>query len=205
MRSDIFQPPHPFAGLRRQYYGALYIDPPWKFHAWSHRGEGKGACQHYACMSLADVCSLPVAQLAADDAVLFMWVVQPLLREAMQVLDAWEFSYRTVAFYWVKMPKTWTPESGRVRPRLGLGYHTRSGAEQCWLAVRGKGYKRQAQGIEQVLHSPLRRHSQKPDEIARRIERLVGDVPRLEMFARVRRPGWDCFGDELDLFGGAAS
>jgi N6-adenosine-specific RNA methylase IME4 len=149
--------------------------------------------------------ALPVPELLTPDAVLFFWAVQPLLPEAMQILAHWGFSFKTVAFYWIKMPANWTEASGRVRPRLGLGYHTRSGAEQCWLAVRGRGYKRQSQGVEQVLHAPLREHSRKPDEIAHRIEQLVGDVPRVELFARTRRPGWTAWGDEIDRFNGGGS
>jgi N6-adenosine-specific RNA methylase IME4 len=175
----------------------VYADPPWRFEPWSHRGEGKGASQHYACQSLEEICALPVADLAAEDAVLFLWVVQPMLPEALRVIDAWGFTYRTVAFYWVKMPARWDPSQPRIKPRLGLGYHTRSGAEQCWLAIRGKGYRRQAQGVEQVLHAPIRDHSRKPDEVTARIERLVGDVP---LFAREERPGWTAWGNEVSRF-----
>jgi N6-adenosine-specific RNA methylase IME4 len=149
-------------------------------------------------MRLDDICALPVGELAADDAALFLWTVQPMLPEAMRVLEAWGFTYRIVAFIWNKMPRLWTPDSGRIQPRLGLGYHTRSGPEQCWLAIRGKGYERQAAGVEQVVHAPLRKHSQKPNEIAERIERLVGDVPRIELFARELRPGWVSWGDEVN-------
>lgn len=195
----------PFAGLARVHYRVLYVDPPWQFVAWSPRGEGKGAVQHYQCMSLDDICALPVQEIAAPDAVMFLWVVQPMLPEAMRVLEAWGFKFRTVAFCWVKMPAKWDGADAqlsflqpRIRPRLGLGYHTRSGMEQCWLAIRGKGYKRRAQGIEQVLHAPIAEHSRKPDEIARRIECLTGELPRIELFARGRRIGWDCWGAEID-------
>jgi N6-adenosine-specific RNA methylase IME4 len=187
--------------LPDQRYKVIYADPPWRYATWSHRGQGKGASQHYTCMSLTDICELPVASLAADDAALFMWVTQPMLPEALKVVESWGFTFKTVAFVWIKMPPCWTVESGRIRPRLGLGYHTRSGAEQCWLATRGKGYKRQAQGIEQVVHAPLREHSRKPDEVIERIDRLVGDVPRIELFARSTRAGWDCWGLEVGRYG----
>jgi len=190
----------PFVGLPLGHFTVGYLDLPWTFATWSHRGQGKGASQHYECWSLDRLMVLPIPKLMAPDAALFIWVVQPLLPEAMQILAHWGFTYKTVAFVWVKMPANWTEASGRVRPRLGLGYHTRSGAEQCWLATRGRGYKRRSQGVEQVIHAPLRAHSQKPDEIAARIERLVGDVPKIELFARTRRPGWSCWGDELDKF-----
>lgn len=185
-------------------YRVIVADPPWQFAAWSHRGEGKGASQHYDCMTLEKLCALPVQNIAAEDAALFLWVVQPMLPEALKVIEAWGFEFRTVAFVWVKMPSSWSDAqfslAPRTRPRMGLGYHTRSGCEQCWLALRGKGYKRQAQGIEQVLHAPLRQHSRKPEEIMARIEALVGDVPRVELFARRKRAGWDVWGNETERF-----
>lgn len=198
----------PFEGVARGYYKVIYADPPWSFATWSHRGEGKGASQHYKTMTLNDICNLPVADIAMEDAALFLWVVQPMLPEAMQVLEAWGFKFRTVAFCWIKMAQSWANDKQfslippRVQPRLGLGYHTRSGMEQCWLAIRGKGYKRDKQGVEQVLHAPLRQHSRKPDEIAERIVQLTGNVTRIELFARQKRIGWDVWGTETDKFKG---
>ena len=190
-----------FDALPRKHYQVIYADPPWSFETWSHRGQGKGASQHYDCMSMKALCELPVHEIAADNAALFMWVVQPQLPEALSVISHWGFEFKTVAFYWVKMPMTWNPDQFSLiqeRPRLGLGYHTRSGAEQCWLAIRGKGYDRESQGVEQVLHAPLQEHSRKPDEIARRIVALVGDVPRVELFARRQTPGWATWGLEVE-------
>jgi N6-adenosine-specific RNA methylase IME4 len=186
-------------------YSVIYSDPPWQYQTWSHRGEGKGASQHYATMDAAALRALPVGDIAAKDAALFLWVVQPQLPEAMRLINAWGFTFKTVAYVWVKI------KGGQDRlfyagddVRKGLGYHTRSGAEQCWLATRGKGYRRLAQGEPQVVFSPLREHSRKPDEIAESIVKLTGDVPRLEMFARVKRPGWDAWGNQTDRFGEAA-
>ena len=197
----------PFKGLLKGHYKVLYADPPWSFATWSHRGEGKGASQHYDCLRLGDIKALPMSDLAQDDAALFLWVVQPMLPEALELVEAWGFKFRTVAFAWVKMPKAWADDlqghligGQRLRPKMGLGYHTRSGMEQCWLAIRGNGYKRASQGIEQVLHAPIREHSRKPDEIANRIEGLVGDVPCIELFARRRRLRWDAWGNELEKF-----
>jgi N6-adenosine-specific RNA methylase IME4 len=197
-------------------YRIIYADPPWAFATWSHRGQGKGASQHYKCMSISNISALPVKELAARDAALFLWVVQPMLEEALEVINGWGFKFRTVAFCWVKMPASWKPSDGlpdlqetlpgmgtvskyppRVTPRLGLGYHTRSGMEQCWLAIRGGGYERLAQGVEQVLLAPVGAHSAKPLEFAERIERLVGNVPRIELFARDRKAGWDVWGNEV--------
>jgi N6-adenosine-specific RNA methylase IME4 len=193
----------PFAGLPRGYYCIGHIDPPWTFHAWSHRGEGKGACQHYCCQSLDDIIALPVDELMAPDAALFFWTIQPMLPEALRIIETWGFTFRAIAFVWIKMPQKWSEHQFplRIRPRLGLGYHTRSGSECCWLATRGKGYKRQSMAVEQVIFAPIREHSRKPDEVAHRIDRLVGDVPRIELFARQQRPGWATWGDEINKFG----
>lgn len=209
-----------FSDLPRARYRVIYADPPWQFKTYSEKGRRrlpdwkpyKGAsAQHYETMTLSDLCSLPVGDIATKDAALFIWVVQPMLPEAMRVIEAWGFKFKTVAFCWIKMPGSWADISDqlsliptRVRPRLGLGYHTRSGMEQCWLAVRGKGYKRAQLGIEQVLHAPLREHSRKPDEIAERIVKLTGHVPRIELFARNFRTGWDVWGDDVALQSEAA-
>jgi N6-adenosine-specific RNA methylase IME4 len=129
-----------------------------------------------------------------------------MLPEALKLIEAWGFHYRTVAFCWVKMCESWVDDRQmswlppRLEPRLGLGYHTRSGMEQCWLAIRGKGYERVEQGVEQVLHAPLRQHSRKPDEIADRIVRLTGDVPKIELFSRQQRSGWSHWGLETGKF-----
>jgi N6-adenosine-specific RNA methylase IME4 len=193
----------PFIGLPRGYFTVAHIDPPWTFYAWSHRGDSKSACQHYKCQTLHDIVALPVSELMAPDAAVFLWAVQPMYPEAMRVLDAWGFAFRTVAFVWIKMPHRWSEHQLplRISPRMGLGYHTRSGSEACWLATRGKGYKRQSMGVEQVIFAPLREHSRKPDEVAHRIDRLVGDAPRIELFAREQRPGWASWGEEIDKFG----
>lgn len=190
-------PPGPFS--------IIYADPPWAYQTWSHRGQGKGAAQHYDTMAADDIRALPVREIAAEDAALFLWVVQPQLPEALALIEAWGFTYKTVAFYWIKT------RGGQHRlfygaedARLGLGYHTRSGAEQCWLATRGKGYRRHSAGVRQVVHAPLREHSRKPDEIAEAIVELTGDAPRIELFARTTRPGWSVWGNQTDRFAGIA-
>lgn len=193
--------------LPRGPFSVIYADPPWRFASWSHRGEAKGAVQHYDCMSLDDICALPVAGAAARDAALFIWVVQPTLPEALRVIEAWGFTFKTVAFCWVKLKGVAAQQKlfyAAEDVRLGLGYHTRSGMEQCWLATRGKGYQRLTQGEAQVHFEAVREHSRKPDHFVSAIERLTGDVPKLEMFARTTRPGWSVWGNQTDRFAEAA-
>jgi len=171
-------------------YSVIYADPPWTYRVWSSKGAGRSAESHYPTMSIEDIRALPVAGLADKDCALFLWVTFPTLREAMTVLDAWGFTYKTVAFVWIK--------ENRQTPSLfwGLGYWTRSNAEVCILATKGSP-KRFSAGVHQVIMSPIEQHSKKPDETRDRIVKLMGDVPRVELFARQTAPGWDVWGNEV--------
>jgi N6-adenosine-specific RNA methylase IME4 len=186
-------------------YRVIYADPPWAFETWSHRGQGKGASQHYPTQHMDWLKSLPVSDLAGPNAALFLWVVQPLFPQALELIRAWGFEYKTVGYVWVKCKQPagqmlfWDEAFAEGLARKGLGYHTRSGSEQCWIATRGKGYARLSKGEAQVVHAPLREHSRKPDEIADSICRLA-EGPRVELFARTTRPGFDAWGNEIDKF-----
>ncbi len=193
----------PFAALPHAgAYRVVYADPPWAFATWSHRGADRGAVQHYDTMSLDAIKALPVSTLAAPDAALFLWVVQPMLPEALDLIAAWGFAYKTFAFIWVKSddrgPRLFFDQ---VHTFKGLGYHTRAGAELCLLATRGKGrgYERLCKGVGQVVIAPRREHSRKPDDIAEAIIRLAGG-PRVELFARTQRAGFDAWGNQTDKF-----
>ena len=142
-------------------------------------------------MNLTDICNLPVSDIAHTDAVLFMWVTYPNLQEGLEVIKAWGFEYKTVAFTWVKRNK--------IAPSwfVGLGHWTRANAEICLLATRGKP-KRISKSVRQIVDTPIERHSKKPDEVRNRIIELMGDVPRIELFAREQVQGWDVFGNEVD-------
>lgn len=182
-------------------YSVIYADPPWQYRTYSKKGQGRSAESHYPTMSLEDIKALPVQMLAAKDCALFLWVTFPCLQEAFEVLEAWGFSYKTVAFVWVKL--------NRVSESLfwGMGYWTRANAELCILAT--KGHPRRADpGIHQVILSHIEEHSKKPDEARDRIVRLMGDVPRIELFARQSPEGWDVWGNEVECsitFGKEAS
>lgn len=183
----------PLAGLHRRRYGAILADPPWHFAVRSEAGEGRSASQHYRVQSLDDIKAMPVRQLAADHCVLFLWVIDPMLREAFDVLDAWGFTYKTRAFCWAKR--------NSVGPGFftGMGFWTRANPEDCWLAVRGSP-KRLNGDVRRLLLARRREHSRKPDAIYERIERLV-EGPYCELFSRSQRAGWDAMGDEREKFG----
>ena len=120
---------------------------------------------------------------------LFMWATFPMLREALDVIEAWGFSYKTVAFNWVKQNRNGTGIF------MGLGNWTRSNSEICLLATKGKP-KRISGSVRSIVLSPLQQHSRKPAEIRDRIVELMGDLPRIELFAREAAPGWDVWGNE---------
>jgi N6-adenosine-specific RNA methylase IME4 len=189
-----------FAGLKRGHYGAILADPPWRFEVWNERSQvNKMAAHHYKVMTTRQIARLHVEELAGKDCCLFLWACWPMLEDALRVLEEWGFAYKTCAFCWTKANANQL-ELFRddIPDRPGMGYWTRANSEVCLLATRGKP-KRLDASIHQAVISPRREHSRKPDEVIERIERLVAG-PYCELFARQRRPGWDCWGNELDKF-----
>jgi N6-adenosine-specific RNA methylase IME4 len=176
----------------KRKYGAIYADLPWYFRNWSAKGTGRNAVSHYDCMDFEAMARLPVQELAAEDCVLFLWAIDPLLPKALELVAAWGFEYKTVGFYWVKQNKA---SEGFF---TGLGYWTRANPEQCLLATRGKP-GRLAKDVRRLVVAPRREHSRKPDQIRELIERLV-QGPYLELFARETKPGWDCWGNQVGIF-----
>lgn len=183
---------------RANHYRVIYADPPWTFATYSRKGKGRSAEAWYDCMSLADIKALPVAECAADDCVLLLWITDPLLPTAFEVIGAWGFTYKTVGFYWAKLNKSADPVAYTEASLFtGLGFWTRANPELCLLATRGHPKRRRAD-VRKLIVSPRREHSRKPDEAYARIEALC-DGPYLELFARSSRTGWDCWGLESDL------
>ena len=172
-------------------YSIIYADPPWHYKTYSEKGQGRSAEKHYPTMSIEQIKALPVETLAADDCALFMWITFPCMKEAFEVLEAWGFQYKTVAFVWVKQNR------GSDSLFWGMGYWTRSNAEICILATKGHP-KRVSGSVHQVILSHVQRHSKKPDEVRDRIVQLMGDLPRIELFARQKANGWDVWGNEVD-------
>tara|TARA_Y100000004_G_scaffold159235_1_gene185987 strand:- start:16 stop:558 length:543 start_codon:yes stop_codon:yes gene_type:complete len=173
-------------------YGVIYADPPWTFKTYSDKGKGRSPEQHYSVLSLADISRLPVSDISKPDAVLLMWVIDPLLDKAFEVINAWGFKYKTVAFTWAKTNKT--------KPGFftGLGYWTRGNPEMCLLATKGKP-KRLSKSVPQLVVEQRREHSRKPDIMYSHIENLL-EGPYIELFARTQRPGWDAWGNQVDKF-----
>lgn len=180
-------------------YPVIYADPPWGWSqtALKDRGSARAVEKEYGTMAAprghaaTEIEALPVQDFAADDSALFLWATGPKLIHALAVMNAWGFTYKTIAFCWVK--------ENRKSPGLflGMGFYTRANVELCLVGTRGKGLKRKDAGIRQVVQAPVQQHSVKPEEVAERITRLY-DGPYLELFARRQRPGWDVWGNEID-------
>jgi N6-adenosine-specific RNA methylase IME4 len=158
--------------------------------------------RHYKTMTLADLIALPVGGLAADDAWLFLWSTGPHLPQALFLMSQWGFSYSGIAFCWAKLNKRspllfYTPTSFHV----GMGYTTRKNVELCLLGRRGHP-KRLRNDVRELIVAPRREHSRKPDEFYDRL-RAFAPGPYLDMFARQIRPGFDCWGDEVEKFNAA--
>ena len=174
-------------------YNIIYADPPWQFKVWSKKGNGRSAEVHYHTMQKEDIQNIKdvIDKIADKACVLFLWVTAPCLLEGIELIKAWGFTYKTIAFTWIKQNK----KSDSLF--WGMGYYTRANAELCLLATRGKTLKRISKSVHSVVLSKIREHSKKPDEVRERIVVLFGNIPRIELFARQQTPGWDCWGDEV--------
>jgi N6-adenosine-specific RNA methylase IME4 len=156
-------------------------------------------------MPLQEIKELPVFDVACDDCVLFLWAVDSMLPEALEVGKWWGFEFKTVAFYWAKQRRV-SSTRGRAMDDpahkmfpMGTGYWTRSNPEQCLLFTRGNP-RRLSASVRKLIVAPRREHSRKPDAHYDSIERLVRG-PYLELFARSNgRPNWTAWGNETDKF-----
>lgn len=173
-------------------YDIILCDPPWQFLTWSNKGKDRSAEKHYATMAKYDIQKLPVSNISAKNSVLFLWATAPCLIEALELIKAWGFTYKTVGFTWVKQCK----KSDKLF--TGMGYYTRANAEFCLLATKGKILERKSHSISQIIVSHIEEHSKKPAEARDRITKLFGnDLQKIELFARQYADGWDCWGNEV--------
>lgn len=159
-------------------YRTILADPPWM----TYQSGGRGAIQHYPLMTIEQITAMPVAELAEENAHLWLWCTNAVLRDGYRVMEAWGFTPRSIL--------TW------VKPRLQLGQYLRNASEQLLFGTRGRApvnYRSQPTW----MFAPLQDHSHKPEEQYAVIERISGG-PYLELFARRRQPGWDIWGNEVD-------
>lgn len=168
-------------------YNIIYADPPWKYN---DKGCQGAAEKIYPTMTVKEMTELPINKIANNDCILFMWATYPKIKEALDLMEKWGFTYKSIAFQWVKQNKS---GNGYF---FGLGRWTRGNTEPCLIGIKGKP-KRISANVGQLIISPLRNHSQKPEETREKITELVGDLPRIELFARQHADGWDCWGNEV--------
>jgi N6-adenosine-specific RNA methylase IME4 len=202
----------PFNGLPRRYFRAIAADPPQRFKPytalqstnWDSRRDVE---RHYPTMSIEEIATLPVQDLAHPDGChLFLWVTGPNLMRAGEIIGGWGFKYSAVAFVWIKLRRglVQTPLLFSERDlHVGLGLTTRHNAEICLLARRGNA-RRLAKDVREIIVAPVRQHSRKPDEIFTRIEQYCAG-PYLELFAREERPKWCAWGNEVSRYNAEAT
>lgn len=193
---------------KQNHYGVILADPPWRFRTFNEKGRKRcpdwkkfkdATAHHYETMSLEDIKKMPISDIASEDCVLLMWFSWPMLREALEVIEAWGFEYKTCAFSWMKANANQYDMFGeQPKTEIGLGYWTRSNNESCLLATRGKP-KRLNSDVRQGIIEPRRQHSRKPDCIHGRVQRLVAG-PYIELFARQKVNGWDTWGNQVQKF-----
>lgn len=175
-------------------YNIIYADPPWKYNdkmvMQGVHGAIRGAEAFYNTMTLQDIKNLPIKEIADNNCILFIWITMPLLPCVFEVIKAWGFEYKTCGFTWIKKTK-------KGKNHLGMGHYTRGNAELCLIAKKGK-IKILNHSISQIIESEIQHHSKKPDIIREKIVELLGDLPRVELFARNTTEGWDVWGNEVE-------
>jgi N6-adenosine-specific RNA methylase IME4 len=172
-------------------FGVIYADPPWPFATWGESGKGRSPDNHYGTNAIDEIMKLPVAALAADHCALVLWCTGPQIAigSHVKVIEAWGFRPSTIAFDWIKQ----NPRGDGFH--LGMGYWSRSNSEQCFIATKGSP-RRLATDVHQVVIAPVGEHSEKPDEVRRRIERLLPG-PYLELYGRKQVEDWCVWGNEV--------
>lgn len=176
-------------------YNVIYADPPWKYQS-KQPFRMQGTRFHrleevYQTATVEDMSRWDIGRIAAPDCALFMWSTDSHLPEAIELMKAWGFKYRTVGFVWVKQ----TSKGNLVR---NLGQWTLKSEELCLIGTKGRAHGlKVAHNIPQLVFEERTQHSKKPEAVPDLIEKMFGAVPRIELFARQTRPGWDCWGNEV--------
>ena len=180
-------------------YNIIYADPAWKY---SFSGTRKFKNDDYKTLSYKQISKISVNEIADENCILFCWIIFNQLAESLKVIESWGFDYKTCAFAWVKTNKCFSTKQTSFVPYdtfnsfWGMGGWTRNNLEICLLATKGKP-KRKSASIHQIIYEPIGKHSKKPDCVRDKIVELCGDLPRIELFARQKVQGWDCWGNEV--------
>lgn len=201
-------------------FSLIMADPPWASDLWSEKGYAKAPEGQYATMPLDQIMALPVELLAAPDCLLWLWAINPQLPQALTVMAAWGFTFKTAG--------TWVKRTRHGKVNMGTGYILRSANEPFLIGTRGSPKTTRATRSAVISHgegfsdatdcadffcpfgtvtieATVREHSRKPDEAFRACEELMPDVRRIELFSRESRPGWTSWGNEVGKFDGVTA
>lgn len=180
--------------LMRPHGGArlLMADPPWLFENRSEKGEGRNPNQHYACMTTDQIAALPVDILAGENCLLWLWATNPMLPDALFVLESWGFRFSTAG--------TWVKRTAHGKLAFGGGYVFRSSNEPILIGMRGRLPPDRARNVRSVIEAEVREHSRKPDAAYEAARCLVPYGPAIDLFSRQTRPGWTSWGNETGKF-----
>lgn len=177
--------------MENKKYQIIYADPPWEY---KESGSGnRVVSSHYSTMNIEDIKALPIESISDEKSILWLWVTFPRLEQGLEVIKSWGFKYYGLGFDWVKMSKN-------GKPSWGMGYYTRQNTEVCLIGVKPKPhrFKPQVRNVLSVVHSDRLKHSEKPKIFKDKIVEIIGDLPRVELFAREKTEGWDVFGNEVE-------
>lgn len=171
-------------------YQCIIADPPWMFKTYSDKGLKKSPQMHYACETMEALKALPVAELAAPNCALILWSISPMMPQALEVLRAWGFDFKTKG--------TWAKET-RDQQGLAMGTgHILRGASEDWLIATRGHPKPLSKSVRNLFYEARREHSRKPEQIYQIAKQLYAG-PHLDLFAREYRDGWDGWGNEYGL------
>lgn len=173
-------------------YQIIYADPPWNLKYLKETKKGINVYDlPYPTMGDKEIIELPVEQIADTNAVLFLWCVDNKIPLISDIMQGWGFKYVNVGFVWNKIAKTTNGVNAT------LSKYTRKSCEFCYIGKRGKYIVKKPSTVNQIINIPKEKHSKKPSAIRDRIVKLMGDLPRIELFARQKVDGWDCWGNEV--------
>lgn len=179
------------------YYDLIMADPNWEFETYSAAGKGKSAERHYECSSVDQIKAMPVGQMASPNCLLWLWATNPMLLEAIEVMQAWGFTYKTMGV-WAKMSKTWTYGMAKPKQQFGGGYILRSASEPFLIGTIGR--PQTTNSTRGAIIAAVREHSRKPDAAFTAAENLMPNARRIELYSRQTRDGWDTAGHEVGKF-----
>lgn len=173
-------------------YQIILADPPYEYtNSGSTKNSRGNAKQFYKTMPINEIKNLLVNDIADQNCFLFLWTTYPQLQNGLDVVKAWGFNFKTVAFTWIK-------KTVNMNDFVGMGFYTRANPEIVLLGLKGKP-KPINHTIRNLIYSQIQEHSRKPDIVREKIVKLCGDLPRIELFARTKVHGWDVWGNDEKL------